>query len=29
MGDLDVYVVETKDQRKKFVSAVLKDMQAL
>lgn len=29
MGELDVYVVETKDQRKKFVSAVLKDMQAL
>jgi CBS domain-containing protein len=29
MGELDVYVVETKDQRKKFVSAILKDMQAL
>jgi len=29
MGDLDVYVVENKDQRKKFVSAILKDMKAL
>ncbi len=29
MGELDVYVAETKDQRKKFVSAILKDMQAL
>jgi CBS domain-containing protein len=29
MGELNVYVVETKDQRKKFVSAILKDMLAL
>jgi len=29
MGEMNVYVVETKDQRKKFVSAILKDMQAL
>ncbi|MCH2215647.1 MAG: CBS domain-containing protein [Flavobacteriales bacterium] len=29
MGDLDVYVVENKDQRKRFVSAILKDMKAL
>lgn len=29
MGELNVYVVETKEQRKKFVSAILKDMLAL
>lgn len=29
MGQLDVYVVETKEQRKNFVSAILKDMKAL
>ncbi len=29
MGALDVYVVETKEQRKKFVAAILKDMKAL
>ncbi len=29
MGALDVYVVETKEQRKKFVTAILKDMKAL
>src|SRR5690554_4071413 len=29
MGALDVYVVETKEQRKQFVSAILKDMKAL
>lgn len=29
MGQLDVYVVETKEQRKTFVSAILKDMKAL
>ncbi len=29
MGELDVYVVETKEQRKEFVSAILKDMKAL
>lgn len=29
MGALDVYVVETKEQRKRFVTAILKDMKAL
>ena len=29
MGALDVYVVENKEQRKKFVAAILKDMKAL
>lgn len=29
MGDLDVYVVESKEQRKQFVTAILKDMKAL
>lgn len=29
MGSLDVYIVENKDQRKQFVSAILKDMYAL
>lgn len=29
MGDLDVFVVETKEQRKHFVAAILKDMKAL
>jgi len=29
MGQLDVYVVETKEQRKNFVSSILKDMKAL
>ena len=29
MGDLDVFVVENKEQRKEFVAAILKDMSAL
>jgi CBS domain-containing protein len=29
MGDLDVFVVENKEQRKNFVAAILKDMKAL
>ena len=29
MGDLDVFIIENKDQRKEFVSAILKDMRAL
>lgn len=29
MGALDVYIVETKEQRKQFVAAILKDMKAL
>ncbi len=29
MGDLDVFIVENKEQRKKFVQAILNDMKAL
>ncbi len=29
MGELDVYIVENKEQRKQFVTAILKDMKAL
>lgn len=29
MGELDVYIVENKEQRKQFVTAILRDMKAL
>ncbi len=29
MGDLDVFIIENKEQRKEFTSAILKDMRAL